>query len=229
MRFSTLLAVVALAGCGGIADKPAPSSDDGGTSGSTEGGSSSGGADAGISSIDAVADTGASRAPQQHRPTDAQCSAPVAPGDCNGPFPGDAGCASDSVCTAGTSGRCINRGGGPAAPCYCTYDECAHDTDCPTGQLCACHDSPYTDSHDNTCMPGNCRIDTDCGPGGYCSPSATPADCGDGLAGYYCHTPMDACIDDSDCPPSSTNPGIPGCTYSLADARWECVQRPVCL
>jgi hypothetical protein len=104
-----------------------------------------------------------------------------------------------------------------------------HDTDCPGGQTCACHGSSYTDGHGNTCVKGNCRVDADCGAGGYCSPSSLTALCGDSLAGYYCHTAGDLCIDDSDCPASRSSPGAPGCMYSTTDSRWECDQRPECL
>jgi hypothetical protein len=166
--------------------------------------------------------------PVNHRPSDAQCSTSAPPGDCLAPFP-DAGCASDNDCIeAGTNGRCINRGGGPAAPCVCTSDTCSVDTDCPNGQTCACHGAPYADGHSNTCVTGNCRVDADCGAGGYCSPSSLTAICGDSLAGYYCHTARDLCVDDNDCT-AMPGPGIPGCVYSTTDSRWECDELPVCL
>jgi hypothetical protein len=38
-----------------------------------------------------------------------------------------------------------------------------------------------------------------CGPDTYCSPG--PCACGDSCGhGYFCHTPADECLDDSDCP-----------------------------
>jgi hypothetical protein len=186
------------------------------------------GADA---SIDAHVESGAGRVPLNHRPSDAQCSTAAPPGDCAGPYPDGGGCASDSDCAdAGTNGRCINPGGGPAAPCFCTYDRCLGDTDCPSGQTCACHGAPYTDDAGNTCVKGNCRVDADCGAGEYCSPSSTTGICGDSLAGYYCHTAADLCIDDSDCPESTNGTvGEPGCVYSTTDSRWECLIVPVCL
>lgn len=185
------------------------------------------GADA---AVDADAMSSAGRVPVNHRPSDAQCSTPAPPGDCAGPYPDGGGCASDTNCAeAGTNGRCINPGGGPAAPCFCTYDRCLGDTDCPSGQTCACHGAPYTDSVGNTCVQGNCRVDADCGAGGYCSPSSNTGICGDSLAGYYCHSAADLCIDDSDCPESSNGTvGEPGCVYSTTDSRWECIIVPVC-
>jgi len=173
--------------------------------------------------------TDAGRAPVNHRPSDAQCSTPAAPGDCAGPGPSPGGCTSDSNCTAGTNGRCLHPGGGPAADCSCTYDACVVDTDCPSGKTCACHGSPYTDSAGNACVTGNCRVDADCGAGGYCSPSSLNEICGDSLAGYYCHTAADLCIDDSDCSPNvPASPDGPACAYGATDARWECVARPIC-
>jgi hypothetical protein len=71
-------------------------------------------------------------------------------------------------------------------------------------------------------VTGNCRVDADCGAEGYCSPSPLTAICGDSLAGYYCHTAPDLCIDDSDCSGE-------GCVYSTTNSRWECVARLICL
>ncbi len=171
--------------------------------------------------------TGACSSPSIGSSSDAPCSAPAPSGDCTASgF--DAGCAGDSVCISGTNGRCINQGGGLAAPCLCTYDACVHDSDCPDGQTCACHGAPYTDGRDNACVKGNCRVDTDCAPGRYCSPSILTAECGDSLAGYYCHTAADLCVDDSDCRAVGSRAGIPSCVYSTTDSRWECAVVAVC-
>jgi hypothetical protein len=93
--------------------------------------------------------------------------------------------------------------------------------DC-SGATCACHGSAYL-SGGNTCVQGNCRVDSDCGSGGYCSPSFNTMSCG-GLAGYYCHTPLDKCIDDSDC---SSN-GLTVCAYSATASQWQCTMRLFC-
>jgi hypothetical protein len=66
---------------------------------------------------------------------------------------------------------------------------------------------------------------SDCGARGYCSPS--PAICRS-LAGYYCHTAGDLCVDDSDYPASNPGTTFPACVYSTTDSRWECDQLPVC-
>jgi hypothetical protein len=99
-----------------------------------------------------------------------------------------------------------------------------HDTDCASGQVCACHGSAYMFGLGNTCSPGNCRVDADCGAGGFCSPSYDPSACGS-LAGYYCHTPADQCIDDSDCPGQA---GLSVCVYSSTAGHWECAQMALC-
>jgi hypothetical protein len=130
-------------------------------------------------------------------------------------------CDSDSQCTMGTNGRCVEQGGG-IAYCGCTYDTCADDSACPTGQTCACHGSPYN-SGGNTCVPGNCRVDSDCGPGGYCSPSYAQEGCG-GLEGYYCHTPKDQCVNDGDCMTS----GFQVCMYEIAQGAWQCAMEYAC-
>jgi hypothetical protein len=131
-------------------------------------------------------------------------------------------CSGDSQCTMGTNGRCVESGGG-ALYCACTYDTCADDAACPTGETCACHGSPYVNNQGNTCVPGNCRVDSDCGVGGYCSPSYANMGCG-GLGGYYCHTPQDACINDSDCGSDDES----GCMYSTSEARWTCQELLLC-
>jgi hypothetical protein len=87
----------------------------------------------------------------------------------------------------------------------------------------------------------NCAADADCGPGGRCSPSQTkvlcycpvtalcddssrctagnvqvPCACGDACGhGNFCHTPHDACSDDSDCSEGS-------CNYDWVEGLWSC-------
>jgi len=76
----------------------------------------------------------------------------------------------------------------------------------------------------NSCVPGNCQVDADCGTGGYCSPTpALPCNMnGRDLycqgVGYYCHTPKDECVDDSDC----QGVGSPGCLYDQSAGYWMC-------
>ena len=171
------------------------------------------------------------RVPTNHRASDIQCaqSAPAGTCPCNGncpssAFPNEWACSGDSECgDAGVNGRCISAG--PTAGCGCTSDSCTGDSDCPTGRTCACHGSPYMfNGVGNVCVPGNCQVDADCGTGGYCSPTpALPCNM-DGRdlycqgVGYYCHTPKDECVDDSDC----QGVGFPGCLYDQSAGYWKC-------
>jgi hypothetical protein len=159
-----------------------------------------------------------------HRPNDAQCLTTPPPGDCNGPS-GNGMCSNDNQCTMGTNGRCVQMGEG-VEYCGCTYDTCMQDANCPTGDTCACHGSAYTDGEGNVCVPGNCRVDADCGAGGYCSPSVDTMGCGGGVAGYYCHTPQDQCVNDSDCGEGGGGEGV--CVFSTSAGYWQCTVLGVC-
>ncbi|MGH7269385.1 MAG: hypothetical protein ACREJ3_03060 [Polyangiaceae bacterium] len=150
-------------------------------------------------------------------------------------------CGQDSDCDAGANGRCGESG--PALYLGCSYDGCFSDSDCAGGVPCECRPSA-TSGWANVCQPGsNCAVDSNCGPGGYCSPSLVDdlcfcqstalcpdsgtectangnsvlCACGDSCAhGYFCHTPCDTCVDDSDCGNQGT------CNYDVVDRRWEC-------
>ncbi len=160
-----------------------------------------------------------------HRPNDGQCYTTPPPGNCN--FGGSGGpgmCSMDSQCAdAGPNGRCTLNNGGVAA-CFCTYDSCADDKACSQGETCACHGSPYTGGQGNHCVPGNCRVDADCGTGGWCSPSYTTNGCGS-IGGYYCHTPQDKCVNDSDCPMTM---GPATCSFDTGLGYWACQQELLC-
>jgi hypothetical protein len=98
--------------------------------------------------------------------------------------------------------------------CSCTYDACVSDGDCKLGGPCVCRSNL---AGANTCLAGNCRVDADCGAGGSCSPTYDFG-CGHyiGIVGYFCHTPRDSCLDDSDCAP----PGE--CRHNPATGAWVC-------
>lgn len=133
-------------------------------------------------------------------------------------------CSSDAQCAdAGPGGRCVEGNGG-IAYCYCTYDACADDSACPVDQTCACHGSPYAGGQGNHCVPGNCRVDSDCGIGGWCSPTYSTMGCG-ALGGYYCHTPLDQCVNDSDCVDAG---GIDVCAYDTTASYWRCMMQVLC-
>ncbi len=201
--------------------------DDGGTTdagghdagGHDAGGHDAGGLDAGghdAGSLDAGGhDAGTGRVPLLHRPAPVDCSHTRGPGDAD-PTLTFAACTADSDCTADTNGRCLVSMGG-AYTNYCSYDGCFVDTDCSGATpVCRCRE---TSNDANVCVGGNCVVDADCGPGGYCSPSRQFDRINYGVAGYYCHTPGDTCIDDADC---ETDGGTAKCAYSTTDMRWEC-------
>lgn len=200
-------------------------SSSGGSSSSSGSGSSSGASSSSSGSGSSSGSSSGGVPPVNHRPDDSQCLGPAPAGTCN--FGGSSGagmCSNDSQCAdAGVNGRCIENNGG-AVYCFCTSDTCADDTACPGDQTCACHGSPYTSGAGNHCVPGNCRVDADCGAGGWCSPSYAPQSCG-ALGGYYCHTPQDKCVNDTDCP-TSTGPAT--CSYDTTLGYWTCQQTALC-
>lgn len=147
-------------------------------------------------------------------------------------------CAQDSDCKGGQNGRCAPAGSGPRQ-LACSYDECFADAQCTGNAPCECRASA-SDGSPNSCLQsGNCRVDADCGEGGYCSPSLLnqfcicpspalcgtdtscspgPCQCGDSCGhGYFCHSPNDTCLDDSDCANGS-------CNYDSIEKRWACAQ-----
>jgi|HubBroStandDraft_2_1064218.scaffolds.fasta_scaffold22188_4 hypothetical protein len=216
---STMVLAVAL-GCGGR---------------ESGAGTSSSGAS---TNMDASA-VGAARVPLYHRAAHATCPSQRGAG---GPYVMEIGptgvpvlpactptqspyCCSDSDCDAGTDGRCLNFG---HAGQQCTYDECFTDSNCPSGAPCICRSSS-TDNTANVCESGgNCAIDSECG-GRYCSPSPVPSaeECGGTspyLFPYYCHTAMDACVDDSDC--FADGGGASFCVYDPPARRWACSSTP---
>jgi hypothetical protein len=229
------LALLAVAGCGGLAAGAAHGGADGGGGGagssSGSGGGSSGGGGAG-SSGGASSSGGSSggapsgAAPANHRPSDAACHSVPPPGTCTAGNPRDT-CSSDAECANGANGRCVSDNSGSLPYCTCTYDACAGDADCASGKTCACHGSAYTEGAGNTCTASNCRVDSDCGPPGYCSPSVSLSVCnGASVSGYYCHTSSDECQNDADCPQTPVGPGA--CAYSIAAGRWQCTGVPGC-
>jgi hypothetical protein len=171
------------------------------------------------------------RVPQLHRAasdTNA-CKDPPPPGD---PVQGYASpCYKDSDCDSGLNPRCYGRsfvvGSSVVADNACVSDSCIADSDCGDGGVCDCRDPIWDNA--NVCFTGNCRTDSDCGPFGYCSPSGLEscrvgfypsliANCLCEGAGFYCHTPADRCVDDSDCSDAGTIP----CAFNAKARAWQC-------
>jgi len=180
--------------------------------------------------------------PVNHRPAAASCPSQRGAGPGSQPYPESAlaldagGCTSDSQCTAGVNGRCFPPQG-VVGPGGCSYDECFADSDCGSKTPCLCRCSS-TDNSANVCdYGGNCAIDTDCGPGGYCSPSwdncsiaAPEIEVEDNYAApypYYCHTAVDTCINDADCPPVDSGIASAYCAYNTQEQHWACIE-PIC-
>ena len=217
-RASIALAAIllsTLAACGGLATVDAPKSVvDGGTQPAQDGGSPR-------------ADGSApSRVPTDHRPTATTCTGDRPPGISaadSAHFSGD--CRSDADCTAGKNGRCELEA---LSKLVCTYDECAADSDCSAG-VCTCRNDAHFGA--NTCFHGDCTTDADCGSS-YCSPSGTtiqsncmttatgpvPAS----AFGYFCHSPADECVDDSDCGPDAHFSDV--CAFQSETRKWVCLK-----
>jgi hypothetical protein len=244
VRLIATIACVAALGCGGR--ERATNVSTATSSGSLDASSGSTGSD----SSDAIApgpceptveagtaSAGDAEVPLDHRAAPECCPTQRGPGPPNQPYPpgvaspgvgGVGACSSDADCDGGVNGRCFPFGG-LVGPGGCSYDQCFTDSNCPSGTPCLCRSSPSDDSA-NVCVPGgNCVVDSDCGPGGYCSPSREGCE---GPNPYYCHTALDECINDSDCP--SVDGGelsyatSATCAYSLQTQRWVCEQL-VCL
>jgi len=173
------------------------------------------------------------RTPLRHRPASTACSAerPAATTKSD-PWP-TATCDVDSDCTAGLNGRCwvgVSLGGVDAGAFrYCSYDECRTETDCPstgTRRVCLCR-GPEIPLAPNRCVPAECSTDADCGPGSFCSPSPRdwmyPTYV---VAGYFCHTPDDECIDDRDCDPPDAFSRL--CSFDISARRWRCMRGEYC-
>ena len=165
--------------------------------------------------------------PLLHRASAAACTQPRPAGTaypaCN-PYGDEAGpsghCGSDQDCTAGTDGWCNCFLQGPAVADngnWCSYDGCASDSDC-NGGVCDCRESPaHVIWGTQTICLEAFRTDSDCGPTGYCSPSSQPGCGAQSWYAYFCHTPGDQCVNDTDC-----NQGNAYCAYEASSSRWVC-------
>ena len=160
------------------------------------------------------------RIPAQHRAAATACSMTRPPGP-SGIANGT--CQMDSDCVDGTkgqNGRCVFSRIGA----ICSYDECFDDSTCG-GKVCLCRPSGETSAtvQANHCLvQGGCRTDSDCGSGGACSPSFSTCGAYTGVVAYYCHTPTDSCLDDSDCPAVDGGGGPGYCMFSPEGGKWIC-------
>ncbi len=218
---TTLIALCGLgplAACGGGTASGVHDTDGGGTGNGSSGssGTSGGTGDGGTGGSDASKSDGGktiTHAPAIHRATAAACSHDRGPGDFDTQNM-NAMCASDAECTSGDNGRCLATKVA-ARTNYCSYDACFTDADCGNSKVCTCREFA---SDANRCDPGNCKVDADCGAGGYCSPSADPDKTNFGSTGWWCHTKLDECVDDTDCVAQSGAK----CVYDPAVSHFTC-------
>ncbi len=154
--------------------------------------------------------------PDNHRPVAVTCdrerpSPPIELGE----FPPEGACTTHEECTDGLNGRCSQDRFGYG----CTYDTCFEDSECGSN-VCACDGGFQSDT--NVCLGGNCQVDADCGEGGWCSPSFD--ECGNysGVTGYWCRTPEDTCLNDSDCVDPNETGGPGYCMFRQTLGHWEC-------
>ncbi len=189
----------------------------GGSNGGDAATTTSGGSRGGLSSV-----------PTDHRFQEVACPRERGPGSAD--VVED--CTQDSDCTDGMNGRCISPNVvGPLGRSRCSYDTCFSDSDCPANEPCRCRPSA-ADNARNYCPAGsNCRIDSDCGPGGFCSPSLLGLGSsveGGGSFGYFCHTPQDLCLNDTDCDASGClieqGCASMACGYGTASGHWDCFE-----
>ena len=161
------------------------------------------------------------RLPEKHVPSRPVCDS-VRPSSITVPTDGgpDAACSEDSDCTNGTNGRCIQ-----APPSRvvqpglaCSYDQCSTQTDCQGGTVCLCRE--VTQSNADVCGNGNCSVDSDCACGA-CSPSMGGCIPIISVVGYYCRTPEDECVNDSDCGQPSAHG--PFCSFDTTLGHWRCM------
>jgi hypothetical protein len=126
-------------------------------------------------------------------------------------------CFSDSDCPSNQPCGCRASASDNRANSCLTGSNCRIDTDCglggycspsQVGNLCGCMSTAF-------CKPdagGACYVG---GPGG--SWTQVPCACGDSCGhGYFCHTPQDTCVDDSDCT------GGNACNFDLPSQTWTC-------
>ena len=128
-------------------------------------------------------------------------------------------CAVDSDCTGHVPCACRSSSSDTTANKCAIGSNCLIDADCGPGGSCS--PSLLGSSidcvcvHQSFCQPdgGGCF---ETGPDGVTK--AVPCSC-DGTCGhgYFCHTPKDSCLDDSDCAP-----GTGTCNFDLTSKLWMC-------
>ena len=137
--------------------------------------------------------------------------------DCAGQCRYD-GCFGDPDCPAGQPCACRASAADSAANSCLTGGNCRTDGDCGpcgfcspslVGIFCGCTSEAFCKPDAGACYVGDSRE-----PSGW---RPVPCSCGDSCGhAYFCHTPRDTCVDDSDCTGNST------CNFDLPSQTWTC-------
>lgn len=158
-------------------------------------------------------DTGVTPTPDNHRAEAVVCDETRPPTEyLPGPDDGEWPCTQDADCTEGNNGRCSAM---PRWGWECTYDDCFDDSGCGD-TVCGCGADWGSDA--NSCYGGNCQLDSDCGENSFCSPSFDTCGYYSGVVAYFCHTPEDECLNDSDCTAEAEG----YCMFNSGGDRWVC-------
>jgi hypothetical protein len=124
-------------------------------------------------------------------------------------------CGSDSDCPGDVPCDCRPSESSSAANVCVTASNCRVDSDCgpcgycspsQVGARCFCPSTALCPDGGGACYVGTAS--------GW---QEVPCECGDACGhGYFCHTPRDTCIDDSDCVGDGT------CNYDTVNKMWSC-------
>jgi hypothetical protein len=126
-------------------------------------------------------------------------------------------CSGDSDCPGNAPCACRSAATDSAANTCATASNCRVDADCGPGGFC----SPSLVATlcfcigESFCKPGESAgcAETDSNGVTVQVPCSCSGNCGHG---YFCHTPKDSCVDDSDCPAGKT------CNYDQDGKSWVC-------
>lgn len=123
-------------------------------------------------------------------------------------------CSADSDCPANQPCECRASDADSAANTCVSGGNCRIDSDCgPCGYcsptqinvLCFCPSTVLCPDGGGACYEGTSS--------GW---EEVPCSCGDACGhGYFCHTPRDTCVDDSDCDDGT-------CNYDTVNMQWSC-------
>ena len=124
-------------------------------------------------------------------------------------------CSSDSDCSAHAPCACRTSSSDTGANSCATASNCRIDADCGPGGSCSaslvggsceCISESFCAPNEKGCSktgPDGVTVQVPCSCGGQCG------------HGYFCHTPKDSCLNDSDCASGT-------CNFDLTSQAWLC-------